>query len=308
MAKKIIITGATGLIGSRLTSELVLRKYEVTVFTRNAQKAKKIVFSSVNYVEWDYHQPDKWYNELESSFAIVHLAGVSIAGGRFTESYKKKVFESRVTSTQNIVKVISETKNKPSVFLCASGINYYGESGDKILVEDSTPGIDFLADVCEKWENEASKVEDFGVRRVSLRTSPVLSTRDGMLKTLLPLFRFYLGASLGSGKQWFSWIHIDDIIKAYIYALEDVNLHGPINASSPDPVRMDEFAEQFGRVIHRPVFFKVPKFALRIVKGEAADYITASMRVVPRKLQDYNFTFSYPQLGPALQDLIQYKK
>ncbi len=308
MTKKIIITGATGLIGSKLTATLAEKYYEVIVFTRDPRKAETLVPGAADYVQWDYSNPEKWKNHFEDSYAVIHLAGASIAGKRFTESYKKKIRDSRIISTSNIVKALTDTKNKPAILLCASGINYYGDSGDKILLEDSSAGEDFLAKVCSEWEYEASQAEDIGIRTVSIRTSPVLSTKEGMLKTLLPLFKFYLGASLGSGNQWFSWIHIDDIVKTYLYALDNDSVSGPVNASSPNPVLMKEFAEQFGSVLKRPVFFKVPVFALKAAVGEAADFITASLRVIPAKLQDTGFVFDFPKLHAALTDLLDGNK
>jgi len=308
MTKKIVITGASGLIGSKLTSELAAKNYQVTIFTRDPYKAKSCVPTAVNYVQWDYHNPGKWQDHFEDTYAVIHLAGASIAGKRFTESYKNKVRNSRIISTRNIVKGIADTKNKPAIFLCASGINYYGDSNDKILMEESSAGNDFLAKVCSEWEYEASRAEDLGLRRVSIRTSPVLSIKEGMLKTLLPLFKFYLGASLGSGRQWFSWIHIDDIVKTYLYALENNSISGPVNASSPNPVKMDEFAKQFGGVLNRPAIFKVPKSVLKAVIGEAADFITASLRVIPAKLLDTGFVFKFPKLHAALVDLASSKR
>ncbi|HSD63271.1 MAG TPA: TIGR01777 family oxidoreductase [Ignavibacteriaceae bacterium] len=308
MAKKIIITGATGLIGSKLTNKLISKNYEVVVFTRNAKKGNIQVPSAHKYVEWDYLKPAKWQAVLEDSYAVIHLSGASIAGKRFTESYKKKVKSSRIISTQNLVKAISAAINKPKVFVCASGINYYGDSNDKILTEDSPGGNDFLAEVCGEWEYEASKAENFGVRRVSIRTSPVLSLQDGMLKSLKPLFKSYLGASLGSGKQWFSWIHVDDIINIYLLALEDETVQGAVNASSPAPVKMHEFAEQFGKALNRPAFFKVPRFVLKTIMGEAADFITASLRVIPERLQKSGFIFRFPEIYSALDDIVRNKK
>jgi uncharacterized protein len=176
------------------------------------------------------------------------------------------------------------------------------------LNEDSPPGNDFLAELCINWENEAAKVESAGVRRVSIRTSPVLSIQEGMLKKLYPLFKLYLGASLGSGKQWFSWIHIEDMLRTYLYALEDASVSGPVNAAAPEPISMDEFAEQFGRAVNRPVFFKVPLFVLRAVTGEAADFITASLRVTPEKLKNSGFSFNHSELKSALIDILNNKK
>lgn len=308
MTKKIIITGATGLIGSELTKALVARNYEVTVFTRNADKARTNVPSASGYLEWNYRNPGQWQDQLEDSYAVIHLAGANLAGKRFTESYKKKIWDSRITSTQNIVKAISGLHKRPEVFLCASGINYYGDSNDKELNEDLPPGNDFLAELCREWENEAAKAEEAGVRSVSLRTSPVLSLKDGMLKKLYPLFKLYLGASLGSGKQWFSWIHVDDIIGAYIYALENDNISGPVNATAPRPVIMDEFARQFGQSLNRPVFLRVPLFLLKAILGEAGDSIMASLRVIPEKLESSGYKFNFNTLNNALNDIVRNKK
>ncbi len=308
MAKKIVMTGATGLIGSNLAKTLISRGFEISVFTRDVEKARSALPSAHNFVGWDYHKPQEWKNHFEDSYAIIHLAGANLAGKRFTESYKKKVRNSRIISTRNIVNAISVTKSKPAVFLCASGINYYGDSGDRVLTEKAGPGNDFLAGLCREWENEAAGVESSGVRRVSVRTSPVLSTQDAMLKKLLPLFKLYLGASLGSGKQWFSWIHIDDIVNTYIYALDNESISGPVNASSPNPVTMDEFAQQLGDVLNRPVFFRVPKPVLKAMIGESADFITASLRVVPDKLEESRFRFVHPLLKNALLDAVVNKR
>jgi uncharacterized protein (TIGR01777 family) len=308
MSKKIIMTGATGLIGRNLAKALKARGYEIIVFTRDADKGRSRLPSAQNYVEWDYHKPEKWKGYLEDAYAVIHLAGANLAGKRFTDSYKKKVRDSRIISTRNIVNAIAATNRKPEVFLCASGINVYGDSADKVLTEDSAPGNDFLAELCKEWEEEASKVEKSGTRWVSIRTSPVLSTQDAVLKKLLPLFKLYVGASLGSGKQWFSWIHIDDIVNTYIHSIENEAVNGPVNASAPNPVIMDEFAEQLGDVLHRPVFFRVPKLVMKAMIGESADFITASLRVLPEKLEKSGFQFSFPLLKNALSDAITNKK
>ncbi len=308
MTKKIIMTGATGLIGTNLAKALTSRGYEITVITRDVDKGREALSFVQNFIRWDYRKPETWSSQFEDAFAVIHLAGANLAGKRFTESYKRKVWDSRIISTKNIVNAIAGVKKKPAILLCASGINFYGDSGDRILTENSDPGNDFLADLCEEWENEAAKVERLGVRRVSIRTSPVLSTQDAMLKKLLPLFNFYIGASLGSGKQWFSWIHIDDIINAYVHCLENESVTGPVNASSPNPVTMNEFAEQLGDVLNRPVFFRVPKLVMKAMIGESADFITASLRVVPEKLEGSGFRFAHPLLKDALSDAVRNNK
>jgi uncharacterized protein len=309
MKKHIIITGATGLIGSHLSGTLISKGYEITIFTREKPEDISGSTSSVNYVEWDYHKPEDWKKHFEGCFAVLHLAGASIAGKRFTDSYKKKVMSSRVISTANIVKAMAFVANKPKVFLCASGVNYYGDKGDTKLTESASPGNDFLADVCKRWEEEASKAESLGIRRVSIRTSPVLSTQGGVLKTMLPLFKIYLGGALGNGRQWFPWIHIDDIVNVYLAALENETISGAVNAASPDFVTMNEFVRKLGKVLHRPSFFKVPKFALKTAIGEAADFITAGLKVSPHKLEkEAGFHFKFPQLEPAIKDVIENEK
>jgi uncharacterized protein len=308
MNKKIIITGATGLIGEPLSALLLNKGYDVLVFTRNISKAKQIFHYVSDFVEWDYNKPENWKKYIDGSYAVIHLAGASIAGKRVTEGYKKKIYDSKVKSTKILAEVMSSIENKPKVFLCPSGVNYYGDNGDNILTESSSQGNDFLAKLSVDWEKAAAKVNEYGVRRVSLRTSPVLSTKDGILKRLLPLFNLYLGTSLGNGKQWFPWIHIDDIVNTYIFALENEYIAGPINATSPNPVRMEEFAKQFGKVLNRPAFFKVPKFALKLIAGEAADFITTSLRVLPGKLQKSGFNFKFQDLRNALADTIKNKK
>ncbi len=302
------MTGATGLIGTNLANALISRGYEITVFTRDVKKGHSVLPSVQNFVEWDYHKPQNWNSYFEDAYAVIHLAGANLAGKRFTEGYKKKVRNSRIISTRNIVSAIAGTNKKPAVFLCASGINYYGDNGDRILTENSVPGKDFLAELCKEWENEAAKVEEEGVRRISIRTSPVLSTQDAILKKLMPLFKLYMGASLGSGKQWFSWIHIDDIVNTYIHILENDSITGAVNASSPNPVTMNEFAEQLGDVLHRSVFFRVPKLAMKAIIGESADFIIASLRVVPEQLEGSGFKFAHPLLKNALSDAIRNKK
>jgi len=307
MSKKIIITGGKGLIGSHLSKALSRKGYEIIIFTRNKQKSESNVSYAENYVEWDYRKLEDWQDYLENTYGVIHLAGANLAGRRFTKSYKEKVMNSRKLSTRNIVKALSSVKNKPVVFICASGVNYYGDKGDVCLTEDSQPGDDFLAEVCKEWEKEAVKAESLGIRRVSIRTSPVLSSEGGVLEPLYPLFKIYLGAALGDGRQWFPWIHLDDIINIYIKALEDEKISGAVNAAAPDFVTMNDFAKQLGNAMHRPVFFKVPKVLLKAAVGEAADFITASMKVIPQKLEDVGFEFKFPLLKDALYDVIKNK-
>ena len=304
MINRIVITGASGLIGHNLCRLLISRGDEVSIFTRDIDKTKNIIPGAKEYIEWDYNKPDEWKDYLKNKDAVIHLAGANLSGKRWTEDYKKKILKSREISTKNLVNAISSLNEKPSSFICASGVNYYGDSGNLALTEDSNAGSDFLAKVCKIWEDEAAKVEKFGVRRISIRTGVVLSINDGALKKMLLPFKFFIGGPLGNGKQWFPWIHIDDIINIYCYCLDNNSLSGAVNACAPDPVTMNEFAKTLGKVMNRPSLFKVPKFILKIAVGEVTESITASMKVIPQKLLNEGFRFKFENLNKAIKNLI----
>lgn len=303
MSKKIVITGASGLIGTNLTKALINRGDNVYIFTRDINKAKNIIHHAAEYIEWDYTRPDKWTEYLNDKDAVIHLAGANISGKRWSSHYKELILKSRELSTKNLVNVINSLPNKPKSFICASGVNYYGDSGNKLLTEEEEPGNDFLANVCKIWESEAKNVEKSGVRRISIRTGVVLTPGEGALKKMLIPFKLFIGGPLGSGNQWFPWIHLDDIVSIYIYVLDNDVSSGAINACSPNPVTMNEFAKYLGRIMNRPSFFKVPKFALTLASGEVADIIIASLRVIPKKLLEVGFKFKFDNLKDALSDL-----
>ncbi len=304
MTKRIVITGASGLIGHNLCRVLISRGDEVSIFTRDVNKTKNIITGAKEYIEWNYNQPEEWKDYLKNKDAVIHLAGANLSGKRWTEDYKKKILKSREISTKNLVGAISSLNEKPSLFICASGVNYYGDSGDHALTEDSNAGNDFLAKVCEIWEDEAAKVEKLGVRRISIRTGVVLSINDGALKKMLVPFKLFIGGPLGNGKQWFPWIHIEDIVNLYCYCLDNSSLKGAVNACAPDQVTMNEFAKTLGKVMSRPSLFKVPKFVLKIAVGEVTESITASMKVIPQKLLDEGFGFKFGNLNKAIKNLI----
>lgn len=304
MKKKIIITGATGLIGKKLSKTLIDRGDEVTVFTRDTDSAKKKLPFIKNFVEWNYRKPEDWEDQLGGKDAIVHLAGVNLFSKRWNKDFKNKIIESRQISTQNLVIATADCKNKPGVFISATGVGYYGDGKETILKEDAQKGNDFLADVCEIWERESQKAGDYGIRNVQVRTGIVLSTEDGALKQMLLPFKLFIGGSLGSGKQWFPWLHIDDIINIYIHAIDNENISGPINAASPNIVRMKEFAKTLGKVLKRPSLFPVPEFVLRIVVGEAAGTVVSGQRINVDKLMKSGYEFKFINLGEALKDLL----
>jgi len=302
--KKIIITGATGLIGRQLYNSLSGRGDEVTVFTSSIASGIKKLLNANELVEWDYRKTNHWQKHINGKDVVIHLAGANLFGQRWNTEYKKLIVESRRLSTQNLVEAIGNSEERPPLFICASAVGYYGDNGNNTVTENSSPGNDFLAEVCKVWEYEAAKVEDFGTRRVSIRTGVVLSKDDGALKQMLRPFRFFAGGPLGNGRQWFPWIHIDDIVNAYQFVIDNENISGGVNATAPQPVTMDRFAQTLGKVMKRPTLFNVPEFALKIAAGESASAITASMKVIPEKLQNAGFKFSYTELETALRSLL----
>jgi len=308
MSKRITITGATGLIGKEIGHALISRGDEITVFTRNIESAKTIIGDNFTYVKWDYRKPGEWQDFLKDQDAVIHLAGANLFGKRWTDDYKKAILESREVSTRNLVSALSKHKSKAKIFISSSAVGYYGSRGDEILTEKSELGNDFLSNVCDLWENEAEKANAFGIRTASLSQGIVLSCKGGALTKFLPPFKFFIGGPLGNGRQWFPWIHIDDLVAIYLFILDNVNISGPVNVVSPESVRMHEFAKSLGKVLKRPSIFNVPEFALKILVGEAASTIVSSQRVIPRKLIDHNFKFRFENLDGALKDIIKTKR
>ncbi|MHB1687039.1 MAG: TIGR01777 family oxidoreductase [Ignavibacteriaceae bacterium] len=305
MSKRIIITGATGLIGTRLCKALIERGDEVTIFSTNISNARRKIPCAKNYVEWNYGMPLKWEKDVEGIDAIIHLAGANIFSKRWSNIYKKNILNSRIISTKNLVEAIKKTNPKPSVFISSSAVGYYGDKENELIDETSLPGNDFLANVCKQWEEEANQVEKLGVRHVSIRTGIVLNPNEGALKQMLLPFKLFVGGPIGSGRQWFPWIHMEDIIRIYLFALDNHIVNGAVNAASPNPVTMKDFAKALGKVLHRPSIFSVPKFAMKIVLGEVADVVTASQRVYPQKLIEYKYKFRFEKLNEALNDLLK---
>jgi uncharacterized protein (TIGR01777 family) len=305
MSKKIIITGATGLIGSKLCRTLVNRGDELTIFTRNVRSAQKTLGDKFSYVKWNYETPDEWANHLEDKDAIIHLAGANLFAKRWTAEYKKLILESRELSTRNLVLAIGSTKNKIKDFISSSAVGYYGSRDDELLTEDSKFGNDYLSHVCDVWESEAEKASKLGIRTSMLRQGIVLSNEGGALNKMLFPFRFFIGGSLGSGQQWFPWIHIDDLIEIYLFILDNAEISGAVNVVSPESVRMNEFVKTLGSVLNRPSIFKVPEFVLRVLVGEAASTIVSSQRVIPKKLIDHGFKFKFEKLHETLENLLR---
>ena len=303
--KKIIITGATGSIGRRLVQELVIRGDEVTIFSRNPKRTKRKIVNQVRFIKWDYSKPEEWKEYLNDVDVVVHLAGANLSAKRWNDKYKKIAYDSRVISARNLVEAIKSVEQKPKTFICANAVGIYGNRYDEILDEQSLPGNDFLAKLCTDWENEARKVEQQGVRSVSVRTGLVLAENEGLMKQLVPSFKLFLGGWLGSGRQWFPWIHIDDIVRIYLHTIDNENITGAVNAASPGIVNNKKFSKTLGQVLHKPVLFPVPKIALRIVSGELGNYVIDSQRVSAEKIINSGYNFKFENIKVALRDILR---
>lgn len=272
--------------------------------SRDSVAAKQRVPHLKEVFPWNPLQELPPLQAFEGCDAVINLAGESIAG-RWTAPKKQLIRDSRVLGTKNLVNALAQLSSRPKVLISASAIGYYGDRGEETLTEDAAPGSDFLAQVCRDWENEALKAESLGMRVVRLRIGLVLGRGGGTLQALLPLFRVGLGGPLGSGRQWWSWIHRDDLCRLIVQILANENVSGPINATAPQPVRQKEFAQVLGRVLRRPAFLPTPAFALKIALGEFADGILASQRALPRRAQEMGYRFQFEELEGALREILQ---
>lgn len=303
--KRIIITGATGSIGKKLAKLLIDRGDEVVIFSRDVNKAKDIIPDAKEYIEWDYNNPGTWADKLNGADAIVHLAGANLSGKRWNKAFKEIAYNSRIISTRNLIEAINSVEKKPKVFISANAVGIYGDRCDEVLYESSDLGNDFLANLCKDWEAEVKKAEKYNLRWVSVRTGLVLIKGEGLLKQLYLPFKLFIGGPLAGGKQWFPWIHIDDMAGIYLYLLDNESVKGPFNAASPEIVRMKEFAKTFGKVIKRPAIFPIPKFAMKIVAGELADYAVMSQKTSVDKILNAGYEFKHPNLENALKELLK---
>ena len=291
--QRIAITGASGLIGTALVGHLKSEGHTVQRFVRRPVVAP-------DEIQWD---PKTGYVDIEALRgvdAIIHLAGVGVGDKRWSKKYKSEILNSRLLGTTAIAHAVNEVK--PQVFISASAIGWYGESGNRAVVESDRVGDDFLAAVCREWEGAADLVTD--VRTVKIRTGLVLDPTGGALGKMLPLFRFGLGGKLGNGKQWWSWITLHDVIRAITFLLEN-KVSGPVNLTSPNPVTNQEFTSALARAMHRPALFPAPAIALKIALGGFSSEILGSKKVAPQVLTDAGFTWDYPHITNALTALIQ---
>ncbi len=296
------MTGGTGFVGTQLFNRLSQDGHEITILTRSLKGAKKAL-PGISYLEGDPTQKGPWQQSIKDHDAVINLAGASIFS-KWTDEHKRAIRESRVFTTQNIVEGIPTHRDPPFTFFSTSAVGYYGFRGDEELSEESPPGTDFLARIAVEWEEEAFKASDKGVRVVITRFGIVLGEKGGALGQMIPLFKKYIGGPIGSGKQWFSWVHIKDLTEAFIFLIKHPEISGPVNLCAPNPVRNRDLARALGEVLHRPSFMPAPGFMIKLVLGEFGSVILEGQRVIPKKLMEKGFVFSYPDIRQALQSIV----
>lgn len=296
---KCVISGGTGFIGRRIVDRLLEDRHYVGVWSRRPGNEKR---SAVASFSWDPLVGEPPAESLNTMDAVIHLAGEPVAQ-RWNAEVKRHIRDSRVLGTRRLVDAISRVQHKPKALVCASAIGYYGDRGDEVLTESSTPGSGFLADVCRGWEAEACRAAEFGLRVIRLRIGFVLGKGGGALAQMVPAFRAFVGGRLGSGRQWMPWIHVDDVAEMFVHAVEN-EIAGVWNASSPNPARNADFTRGMGSALHRPALFPVPPFALKLAFGELGQHMLDSSRVIPEAAVQAGFRFRFPELGPALRDLL----
>ncbi|KLU64495.1 epimerase family protein [Desulfosporosinus acididurans] len=298
---KVLIFGGTGFVGRNLTVELHANGYQVYVVTRNPSESTNTLEHGVKVIKWDNHSPLTSMNQLPEIDVVINLAGESIGNRRWSKSIKQEILESRIRTTEAIVTAINNRAIQPKLLINASAIGYYGDRQDEEITESEKAGEDFLAHVCRVWENEANKVQSDLTRVVTLRIGVVIG-KEGALSRMAMPFKFFLGGSLGEGNQWISWIHIQDLTSMIRFIIEHQELTGPVNATTPYPMRMKEFCETLGEVLKRPSWLPMPEFLLRIVLGQMADMLLHGQRVIPKKLLNTGFEFKFPKLRSALEN------
>ncbi|MDY7001022.1 MAG: TIGR01777 family oxidoreductase [Thermodesulfobacteriota bacterium] len=306
---RVIVTGGTGFIGKALCGLLVSRGHEVVVASRSEDRVREIFSDSVIPGLWDGKSAEGLVRLFEASdreTGVVNLVGESIAVGRWTLGKKERILKSRVDSGQAVAEAALKAEKKPRVVVQASAVGYYGDGGDTLLDESSPLGSGFLAGVCRAWEDSTQAIEVAGVRRVIIRTGVVLGPHGGALEKFLPPFRMFMGGPLGSGKQWFPWIHLADEVGAIVFLLENKDAFGAFNLTSPGLLTMRSFCAELGRALKRPSWFPVPGFALRLVLGaeKASEMILSGQRAYPKKLLEKGYEFLFSDLAEGLKDVI----
>jgi uncharacterized protein len=303
---RIAVTGATGMIGRRVVELLLERGDEVTAFTRDQSRVEEVFDGRVEPAVW--REPESQpapAQALAGRDGVVHLLGENIAQ-RWTADAKRRIRDSRVLGTRNLVAGLRDAEPTPTALVSQSASGYYGPRGDELVDESAPPARgDFLADVVVEWEAEANRAEELGVRVVTTRTGVVLSESGGALDKMMPFFKAGLGGPVAGGSQYMPWIHLDDVANAMLFLLDNEAARGPVNLAAPNPATNKELSKALGRALHRPAFAPVPGFAVEVLYGEMASIVTTGVREVPKRLEELGYRFRYPELEPALRDTVR---
>ncbi|MFS0881510.1 TIGR01777 family oxidoreductase [Metabacillus niabensis] len=298
---KIVIAGGSGFIGEKLTKLLLDEGHYIKILTRKAKQSS----GNVQYIQWldGAASPEK---EIGDTDVVINLAGVSINEGRWSEKHKKQIYHSRMEATDELLRIISLLPKKPSVFINASAIGIYPASIDAVYTEDSLDvSDDFLGKTVFDWEAKAKQVEAFGVRTVFMRFGVVLGNQGGALPLMVLPYKLFVGGTIGHGKQWVSWIHVADVVRAIHFVMNNEEIKGPVNVTAPTPVQMRDFGKEISSVLHRPHWLPVPSFAMKIVLGQKSALVLEGVHVLPQVLVDNGFSFMFPSLHTALEDLLK---
>ncbi len=304
---KIAVTGATGFVGSKLVARLVDESHDVKVLTRSVEKARKVFaapkFKDLEYVAYKPTESGDWQAAISSCDGVINLAGEPISE-RWSAERKQRIIDSRQVGTQKLVEAIKDAEQKPSVLVSGSAIGFYGTSESAEFFETSEPAEnDFLSKVCQGWEAAARKAKEYGVRVAIVRTGIVLGN-GGAIAKMLPPFKLYAGGPIGSGRQWFSWIHIDDLVNLFMKALLDPSMQGVYNGTAPNPLRMKDFCQTLGEVLDRPSWLPVPDFAIEALLGDGAVVVLKGQQVLPERTQASGFSFDYDDAKEAIKDIV----
>ena len=302
---KIVIAGGTGFIGTALVRAFAPHARELVVLTRDPHQNRFVGFNSVKLVAWNGRDATGWAPIVGGADAIINLAGAGIAGARWTKKKREQILNSRVNATLALVEAVRLARQKPGVVLQASAIGIYGEHGAEAVNETSKPGTGFLANVVQDWENAAKGFETEGVRTIYFRTGIVLGPDGGSLPLMSLPFKLFAGGHFGTGEQYMSWIHLTDLVRLYLFALDPANLFGIANAVAPNPVTGRDFFKTIGQVLHRPKWLNIPAWLIKVMMGEMGKkLLLESIRVFPKKAEAAGFTFQYPELNAALKDIL----
>jgi len=296
---KILVTGSTGLVGSAVVPFLTTGGHQVVRLMRGTST------TTADQISWNPTQGTIEANKLEGIDAVVHLGGDNIAHGRWTDSKKQLIRDSRVQSTHLLAKTLASLSKPPRVLLSASAIGFYGDRGDEVMTEASSPGSSFLCNVCREWEEATAPAREAGIRVINLRIGVVLTPKGAALKKMLTPFKLGLGGVVGSGRQWWSWVALDDVLRAILFCLSNETVSGPVNCVAPECLTNRDFTKTLGRVIRRPTLFPMPAFIVKTIFGEMGEeLLLGSNRIAPNKLLQSGYQFAHPQLEPALRHLL----